>query len=145
MITTPGKALGDLAAKLAMSVATETSSAYVMANAGMIAVLLQALGQDSERAVANRLEDISEIKAIFTLFAERQPERKNEAPSRRARESFLKRTPPTLHLSDVMTLHAEGLNLLIELHAWADVNDAQLSQSIWSFLLNHTERDKFEW
>ena len=69
MITAPARALGDLAMKLAVSVAPETTSAYVMANAGMIAVLLQAIGQDSERAVANRLEDVEEIKALFTLFA----------------------------------------------------------------------------
>ncbi len=140
MITTPGKALGDLAMKLAMSVAPETSSAYVMANAGMIAVLLQAIGQDSERAVANRLQDIAEIKVLFTLFTT-----EDEAPNPGAREAFLARTPPSMHLSDVTTVHAEGLNLLIELHAWAEANDAELNQSIWTFLLNHTERDKFEW
>lgn len=141
MITSPGKALGDLAMKLAMSVAPETSSAYVMANAGMIAVLLQAIGQDSERAVANRLQDIAEIKVLFRRFTDGE----DEAPNPSAREAFLDRTPPSMHLSDVTTVHAEGLNLLIELHAWAEANDAELNQSIWTFLLNHTERDKFEW
>ena len=141
MITTPGKALGDLAMKLAMSVAPETSSAYVMANAGMIAVLLQAIGQDSERAVANRLQDIAEIKVLFTLITDME----DEAPNPGAREAFLERVPPSMHLSDVTMVHAEGLNLLIELHAWAEANNAELNQSIWTFLLNHTERDKFEW
>ena len=136
MITTPGKALGDLAMKLALSIAPETNSAYVMANVGMIALLLQALGQDSERAVANRLADIAEIKALFS---------EEGAPNTNARETFLNREPQSLHLSDVMTHHAEGLNLLIELHAWAEANNPKLDQSIWSFLLNHTERDKFDW
>ncbi|TDJ36860.1 MAG: hypothetical protein E2O61_06810 [Gammaproteobacteria bacterium] len=136
MITTPGKALGDLAMKLALSIAPETSSAYAMANTGMIAVLLQALGQDSERAVANRLADIVEIKALFTAEG---------VPNTTARETFLHREPQSLRLSDVMTHHAEGLNLLIELHAWAEANNPKLDQSIWSFLLNHTERDKFDW
>ena len=136
MITTPGKALGDLAMKLALSIAPETSSAYVMANVGMIALLLQALGQDSERAVANRLADIAEIKALFS---------EEGVPSTNARETFLNREPQSLSLSDVMTHHAEGLNLLIELHAWAEANNPKLDQSIWSFLLNHTERDKFDW
>ncbi len=137
MITTPGKALADLAMKLALSIAPETSSAYVMANAGMIALLLQALGQDSERAVANRLADIAEIKALFAAEG---------APNTNAsRETFLNREPQSLHFSDVMTHHADGLNLLIELHAWAEANNPKLDQLIWSFLLNHTERDKFDW
>ena len=44
-----------------------------------------------------------------------------------------------------MIHHAEGLDLLIELHAWAEAHNTKLDQSIWSFLLNHTEREKFDW
>ncbi len=107
MIVTPGKALGDLAMKLALSVAPETTSAYAMANAGMISVLLVAISQDSERAIANRLADIEEIKAIFAQA--------DDAPDPSRRVTFSSRAPDSLHLSDVMTYHAEGLNLLIEL------------------------------
>ena len=137
MIVTPGKALGDLATKLALSVAPETTSTYAMANAGMISVLLVAISQDSERAIANRLADIEEIKAIFAQA--------DDAPDPGGRFTFSSRAPDSLHLSDVMTHHAEGLNLLIELHTWAETNDSQLDEAIWTFLLNHTEREKFEW
>ncbi len=141
MITAPGKVLGDLAMKLAVSVAPETRSAYAMANAGMIAVLLQAIGQDTERAVANRMADIAEIKELFTRFVQETA----TAPNGNGRKTFSKREPQSLHLGDVTVHHAEALNLLIELHAWAEEHNTRLDQSIWTFLLNHTERDKFEW
>ena len=93
--------------KLALSVAPETTSAYVMANAGMIATLMQAISQDSERAVANRLTDIDEIKELFAITSQRA-----DVPNTSARDSFMSREPASLHLKDVTAHHAEGLNLL---------------------------------
>ena len=45
MITDPGKALSDLAMKLALSIAPQTTSLYAAADTGMTAMLLQCLAQ----------------------------------------------------------------------------------------------------
>ena len=126
--------------KLALTVAPETSSAYVMANAETIALLLRAISQDSERAVANRMADIEEIKTLLTLV-----KNADSAPNSSELDSFLSRSPESLHLKDVMIHHAKGFDLLIELHTWAEDHDAKFDEAIWTFLLNHTEREKFEW
>lgn len=55
MIPNPSKALVDLAMKLSTGVLPEIGSPYAAANAGMTAVLLIMLSQDSERAIANRM------------------------------------------------------------------------------------------
>ena len=65
MIPQPGRVLTDLAVKLAMSIAPETTSSFAMANTGLISMLMLSLAQDSERAVANRMADIEEMKTLF--------------------------------------------------------------------------------
>ena len=36
-----------------------------------------------------------------------------------------------------------GMRLLIDLHQWAEANDAALNGRIWAFLAEHTERHAF--
>ncbi|MEZ5559637.1 MAG: hypothetical protein R3E86_13970 [Pseudomonadales bacterium] len=140
MIPHPGKALADLAVKLASSIAPETNSSFAMANTGLISMLMLALSQDSERAVANRMTDLSALHALFAEAAARYP----DAPQTGARLSFCKRSPASLLLSDVDAVHADGFSLLIDLHAWAEQHAAELNAQIWDFLLAHTERNRYE-
>jgi len=135
VIPKPGKALADLAMKLSMSVIPEIESKFAASNAAMTSMLMLALAQDSERAVANRMTDIHELQ---TLFAETA-----DYPAQAALTAFISRTPASLLLADVDALLAEGMALLIDLHAWAEEADEDSDRRIWQFLLRHTERNKF--
>lgn len=140
MIPRLSQGLADLAGKLASGIAPETTSRFAMANTGMIAMLLGALAQEAERAVASRMTDISEMKDLFgALDADAA-----DPAQAQARREFLARQPASLTLGDVETLHAEGLELLISLHAWAEDADADLNRRIWDFLLRHTERHRLD-
>jgi len=132
MIPDPGKALSDLAINVA-SLALELTSSYSISNAGMISMLLSALAADADRAVANRFDDVADMESIF--------ERAGHAPGADAREAFRADEPATLKLSDVSAWHARGMALLIELHAWAEREDAELDGAIWEFLCTHAERN----
>jgi hypothetical protein len=138
VIPQPGRILTDLAVKLAMSIAPETTSSFAMSNTGMISMLMLSLAQDSERAVANRMADIEDMKTLFRR-AEAEP-----APAVELRAAYCEGVPRGLHLSEMEAFHGEGLTLLIDLHAWAEAHSPQLDEAIWQFLRNHTERNKFD-
>jgi hypothetical protein len=132
--------LADLAAKLATAIAPETNSRFAMASTGMISMLLMALAQDAERAVANRMTDIEEMKALFEAATAAGA----TAEQASARAAFRARQPASLRLTDIDVLHAEGLRLLIDLHAWAEQHAPELDRQIWGFLLRHTERHRLD-
>ena len=136
MIPNPAKALVDLAMKLSTGVLPEIASPYAAANAGMTAILMIMLSQDSERAVANRMTDIAELKALFAKAA--------EFPDQVELDSFVGAEPESLLLADVDKLHAEGMQLLIDVHAWAEPHDAGLDLEIWAFLARHADRNRFD-
>lgn len=138
MIPQPARVLTDLAVKLAMSIAPETTSSFAMANTGLISMLMLSLAQDSERAVANRMADIDDMKALF-LSIDAQP-----GPGADLRAAYCDGAPLGLHLSEMDAFHGEGLKLLIDLHAWAEAHSPPLDQAIWRFLRAHTERNKFD-
>ncbi len=138
MIPHPGTALSDLAVKLAMSIAPETTSNFAMSNTAMISGLMLVLAQDSERAVANRMADIEETKALFRR-SDAEP-----APGSELRAGYCARQPAGLHLREMDAFHREGFLLLIDLHSWAEAHCAALNDAIWQLLRNHTERNKFD-
>lgn len=147
MIPRPGQGLADLAMKLGTAIAPETTSRFAAANSGLIAMLLGALAQDTERAIDARMTDIQELKRIFDDACKDAPEDADTAaspPNLAAMAAFRERQPVSLRLTDVDAVHGAGLELLIELHAWAEAHDAALDTQIWDFLLRHTERHRLE-
>lgn len=138
MIPKPGAALADLAVKLATGIAPETTSAYAMANTGLISALLLAMAQDSDRAAANRVADIEDMKSLFAQA------NLLDAPGAAARTAFLQGAPAGLRISELDAFHAEGFAALIDLHAWAEAHDPALSLAIWDLLRTHTERNRFD-
>jgi hypothetical protein len=140
VIPQPAQALADLAVKLATGIAPETTSSYAMANTGLISMLLLALSQDHDRAAANRMADIGDMQTLFRDVARMHP----SAPGAAARDAFCNGAPAGLRISELDAFHAEGLAALIDLHAWAEVHDAELSLEIWDFLEQHTERNRFD-
>jgi hypothetical protein len=140
VITRLSQGLADLAGKLATSIAPETTSRFAMANTGLIAMLLAALSQDAERAVASRMTDIEEMKSLFNSV----PPPGAGPEQAAARAAFCAREPMSLKLTDIEALHREGLRLLIPLHAWAEESDDDLNLRIWDFLVRHTERHRLD-
>ena len=136
MIPKPAKALTDLAMKLSTGVLPEVGSPYAAANAGMTAMLMIMLSQESERAIANRMTDVAELKSLFATAG--------SFPDQSGLESFAGAEPDSLLLADVDRLHARGMNLLIDLHAWAESHDDALDEEIWAFLARHAERNRFD-
>ena len=122
MIRDVSENLAFIAQRLMTEVAPQTTSNYAAANTAMIAGLLGALAQESERAVATRMADIAEIRALL-----------GEAASFAAE-------PESLHLQHVNALHAEAQAALIEHHAWAESNDPERNEAIWALLRRQAER-----
>lgn len=141
MIPQSGRALTDLAVKLATDLAPAMSTEYGAANAGLMSLLLLALAQEQERAVAVRMTDIEEMVALFTT-AQRQH---TEAAGAAARAAWCEQQPKSLMLSDVDRFHGRGFELLIGLHVVAETEaDAELDRAIWDLLARHTERHRFD-
>jgi len=140
VIPRPQRALSDLAMKLAMSVAPETQSAYAASNVGMIAMLMQCLAQDFDRAAAVRTQDLDELVALFESLRDVPPE-----PLASRIATFLRGSAESLRIEHLNARHAQGMELLIELHAWAEEVDAdELDQEIWNFLIRHADRHAYQ-
>ena len=126
--------------KLAMSVAPETQSAYAASNVGMIAMLMQCLAQDFDRAAAVRTQDLDELVALFESLRDVPPE-----PLASRIATFLRGSAESLRIEHLNARHAQGMELLIELHAWAEEVDAdELDQEIWNFLIRHADRHAYQ-
>lgn len=139
MIPRGSRALGDLAMKLAMSIAPETSSTYAAANTMLVSSLMQCLALDYDRAAEVRMQDIGELREIFGDAVLHAP-----ADVARRIRSFLSAEPKSLRISDIDALHAQGLEILIDLHAHAeDAGDTALDRRIWEFLERHADRHAF--
>ena len=137
MIPAPGKTLTDIALRIANTIAPDAQSNFVQADAGLISALLLTLGQDYERAVDNRLQDIAGMQSLFERYAD-------IATLGEELDKFVRRTPRTYQLRDINEVHAAGFALLIKLHAWSEEHDADLDVAIWDLLRAHSERNKFD-
>ena len=137
MITDPGKALSDLAMKLALSIAPQTTSLYAAADTGMTAMLMQCLAQDYGRAAETRGTDVEEMKELFKSV--------DDPEQQASLADFTEAQPRSLALADLEAFHAEGLNRLIALQAWAEETGAdELNINIWAFLARYADRHAFE-
>jgi hypothetical protein len=140
MIPRPQQALGDLAMKLLVSVAPETQTPYAASTAGMIAMLMQCLAQDFDRAAEVRTQDIDELIALFESLRDVPPETLTSRI-----KAFLQGSLTSLRIEHLNARHAQGMELLIELHAWAETHRAEeLDREIWSFLVRHADRHAYQ-
>jgi len=133
VIPEPGRALTDLAMRLLFNVAPQTANTFAAADAGLVGQLVMTLGQEFERAVSTRMQDIDQMKALL-----------RNAPLTADRESFLDQQPASLHLRDVNAVHDAGMRLISAWHAEVETTDDQLNRRIWSFLRDHSERHRFD-
>ena len=133
MIHKPSQVIQDIAVRMATRIIPELNSEYAQADAGLLIGLLGTLAQDYESAALNLDLDIQAMKAIF-----------KQGPQDSARETYIDSQAASLHLRDLTDFHDRGSNLLIELHAWAEENDADLNKAIWAYLRDTSGRHKFE-
>ncbi|MGE0622861.1 MAG: hypothetical protein AB7I04_15535 [Pseudomonadales bacterium] len=136
MIPRPHQALVDLAGRIGGRILPELTDPYAIADTGMVTMLLGMLAKELESGVARRLEDGQELA---TLFADA-----NHAPGAEARAAFAASRPASLTLTDVNAWLDSGLELVIELQAWAEREDPTLLDAIWAWLARHTERHRFD-
>ena len=140
MIPRGAQALRDLAMKLAISIAPETTSAFAMANTGMVVMLLQCLAQDYDRAADVRTIDIDEMKTLLGDLRESAPREMHVAIDEFARERA-----KSLRISDLDAFHARGLELLIRLHEHVERNgDTAADRRIWTHLTQFADRHAFQ-
>ncbi len=140
MIPRPQQALTDLAMKLMLSIAPDTQSAYAASNAGLIAMLMQCLAQDFDRAAFVRTQDIDELTALFESLRDVPPENLNQRIV-----EFLHGSAQSLRIEHLNARHADGMALLIDLHAWAETHRAEeLDREIWRFLTRHADRHAYQ-
>ena len=137
MIPRAREALNDLAGRLGSRVIPQLSDPFTQADTGLISLLLSLLGEELENGVANRLEDGEELKSLFAGVSA-------DAPGAEDRARFCASTPHAMTLTGATDWLDQGLQLLIELHAWAEEADEALNERIWAFLADHTERHKFD-
>jgi hypothetical protein len=136
LIPQTGRALADLAQKLALSVTPDIQTGYSAANAGMISLLMFALAQETESAISRRLEDGDALRELFDSSGAKTIQA--------ALDAFSASQPMNMTATEVTAWLNKGLSLLVELHAWAEDNDTELDQRIWAFLYQHTERHKID-
>lgn len=136
MIPRPDQALVDLAARLATGIVPTIPTAYGIADAGMISMLMMALAREVGDGIARRLADGDELADLFAGAT--------HAPGAKDRGAFVASEPASLTHADVSAWLDRGLALLIDLHAWSEREDADLDARIWAFLHRHTERHKLD-
>ncbi len=142
MIPYPSRTLTDIALRIATHLMPDLQTEYGQADAGLLTGLLLTFAQEYEREVYHRLIVIVEIQALFETRTDKLSD--GDAPDIEAIRAFTRAAPASLKLDDVTACHAEGFNLLIELHAWAEQHDAELELEIWRLLRRHSERNKFD-
>lgn len=136
MIPRPHEALMTLAGRIGGRILPELTDPYAIADTGMITLLLGMLAKELESGVTRRLTDGEELAALFATAG--------HAPDADARAAFAASQPASLTLTDVNVWLDGGLELLIELHAWAEREDPALDEAIWSWIARHTERHRFD-
>jgi hypothetical protein len=140
VIPRPQQALSDLAMKLALSIAPETQSNYAAASTGMIAMLMNCLAQEFDRAAAVRTEDLDDLTVLFTGLPPAL-----DATLAAEIEAFLRGSAQSLRIEHLNARHARAMDLLIRLHIWAEQHDAaELDRAIWAFLARHVDRHAFQ-
>ena len=136
MIPRPHQALLDLAGRIGGRILPELEDLYAISDAGMITLLLGMLSKELDSGVARRLEDGDNLRAVFASAT--------HAPGAEARAAFAASRPERLTLTDVNAWLDRGLELLIDLHAWAEAEDPALDAAIWAWLARHADRHRFD-
>ena len=145
----PGGSAGvnSLAARILIDLIPKAADAYTMADLGMLAALVNMVGQDFDRAAQVLVSDLDEARAIFR---EAQPHIAEPDLGRRIAE--VGATHPDSLAIPVLNAHADvAMRVLIDLHAaveaamdrgddWAPA----LDRRIWAFLDEYVAKRAYD-
>ncbi len=144
MIPHTPAAIGYIAQRLMTHVAPELRTQFGVADLALIGTLLSMIGQDFERAAEARLQDIREMRDIFS-DAERVL--KDDALIQRTADARAW-TLSDLHVSVLDEAHALHSRLLIEVHTRVEQQTGgaaqQINLRIWEYLARHAARHSYE-
>lgn len=138
----PGHVLERMMQSLVTEIAPAVQPAYRQATVTIHAMMLAAIREEMDRAVARRVE---ENRALRALFAEAAP-RVRDAELRERLAGTAADTDASLRVPDLDAANLALRALLIELHAHVEAlagEDARrLEAAIWRELAASTERRK---
>lgn len=144
MIPHARKAVSFLAQRLLTHVLPDQRTAFGAADVAFLNLAFEMLGQDLERGVHARMEDIREMRALFASARKLAPPDALAAPLSQAET----REPSDLRLEPLDEVHAQHSRALIELHAWVETlggpEAARLDREIWQYLERHAERHRYD-
>jgi hypothetical protein len=144
MIPQSQRAVQVLAQRLLTHVLPDQRTAFGMADVAFLEMLFEMVGQDLERGVHARLEDIREMRAIFG--GARRLGLPDDLAARLAAAEA--RELSDLRLGPLDALHALHCAALIELHARVETlggeEAARVDREIWQHLERHAERHRYD-
>lgn len=136
MIPYVSEAIQALSQKMLTGILPQLQSTYVMSDTAMMAMLMNALAAEAESGIANRLQDMLDMRAIFQAA--------EEASALDVLPTFeLDVTQPqTFELSSINRMHDEMTYALIELHSKVEgvSGYSDLNEKIWRYLSETHQR-----
>lgn len=131
MIPFSSQAIRDLSQKLLGQILPNINSTYLMSDAAMMAMLMNALADEAESGVANRLADIQEMAILL-----------EEAKNAGIQLPDYQTSTEALTLTAVNQVHDLCTRALIDVHARVEDDPAQteLNTRIWQYLNRTLER-----
>jgi hypothetical protein len=144
MIPQSRRAVSFLAQRLLTHVLPDQRTSFGAADVAFLNLAFEMIGQDLERGVYARLEDIREMRAIFS-DARRLGTHDSLGARLVAAEA---RELSDVRLGPLDEVHAQHCAALIELHAWIETlggpEAERLDREIWQHLERHAERHRYE-
>lgn len=144
MIPHAKQAVTFLAQRLLTHVLPEQRTNFGVADVALLGLLFEMVGQDLERAVHARLEDIREMRELFA-----DARRLGLPAALVARiDLALARDLSDLRLEPLDAAHALHGAVLIELHSRIETlggaEAARLDRRVWEHLERHAERHRYD-
>ena len=144
MIPHTPTAIGGIVQRLLTSVMPELHTSYGITDVGLIATLLGMIAQDFERAAEARMQDIREMRDIFSDASDLLHDARISAHLDEARELPLH----DLSIGNLDDAHALHSRLLIDVHARVEQLSSraaeQVNLRIWEHLEKHAERHAYQ-
>lgn len=137
MIPHPSSALTMLSGRLMMQLLPDLKSAYNVSDGMLLGILLNALAEELESGVENRLQDIREMQDLFriALGTLQRPDLPEEI------ETLVQQQPADMTLKTVNDFHDRMTRVLIALHEIVEAKGLDsLNADIWAYLDRQVQR-----
>ncbi len=134
MIPHADGALRMLSQRLMTQLLPDLKSLYSLSDGALIGLLMNAIADETAEGIQRRLDDIGEMKIIFTA---------GEALLSSKDKQVISTELSSYRLADVNDHHDALTRILVSLHQKTEENDNDtLNQAIWAYLRRHSQRHK---